>query len=362
MRTIIVSADIVSLFFMLILFFGSMTGSYRREKSALLFRACLVIAMVGSLADAISYASVDPRRGIHFVLLTNIVSYLMCTVLLVIFAFYMVSVIETRESVPMWYIYPVLVFFGLYTIQIIYCSFNGKLMYVKNGYIVAGDWGPYAGIILDIAIVYMFFLLFHFKKALDPPQIMAMGAFLLYPIVDSIAVYFFGTDVTYTFIGMAFLIVYVIIQEQAVAEAGLRKTVYEEDAYTDPDTRFKNRHSFDEAIKIRERGRINGVFYSRLKNIDEINEKDGSEAVDNYIIRFADILKECFANMEICRVTDREFAVFLHRTTDASLEKKASMVDEAMAKSGVAASYGYVCAKGVSLSDMISTAQKKMRD
>ena len=61
---------------------------------------------------------------------------------------------------------------------------------------------------------------------------------MLFPFVDSLISLFLEIDFTYPLVSVAFVVVYVILQEKIIAEDSIRKKVFEEDSVIDPLTRF----------------------------------------------------------------------------------------------------------------------------
>ena len=61
---------------------------------------------------------------------------------------------------------------------------------------------------------------------------------MLFPFVDSLISLFLEIDFTYPLVSVAFVVVYVILQEKIIAEDSIRKKVFEEDSFIDPLTRF----------------------------------------------------------------------------------------------------------------------------
>ncbi len=354
MGTIIISSEIVSVVFLIILLCGSVFGAKDRNKGTLCFCGCLVAAVIGTLSDAVSYVTFEPGRYDAVLTAANITAYVMTAVMFILFTIYFFSVIETKASVPRWAIYPVVVISALDIILVVIGTVNNKMIYMENGEVMDGDWSDYPSMLLFLGILYLYFVLFSYRKAMSFAQLLAFGGFLFFPIADSwITLFNAGIDFTYPLVTLAFMVMYVIIQEHAIAEESMKKILFEEDSFTDPGTGFKNRRAYDEAVKARDRGRAKAVVYCNVDHLDEIREKDGPEAVDKYVLGFGEILRDSFPGADICRVSESNFAVFLYKISESLLEKRVRSFSQAMEENGGMATFGHVYSDTAPLFDMV---------
>lgn len=357
MGVIIISSEIMSVVFLIILLGGSLFGAKDKTGSALYFRLCLVAAIMGTVGDAVSYVTFEP--GQHDVGLTvaNMISYAMTAVMFLLFALYFFSVIETKASVPKWALYPVIVIAAIDIILVVIGTVNKKMIYMENGEVMDGEWAYYPSMLMFLGILYLYFVLFSYRKAMSGDQLLAFGGFLFFPIADSwITLFNADIDFTYPLVTLAFVVIYVIIQEHAIAEESMRKILFEEDSFTDPQTGFKNRRAYDEAVKNRERGQVNGVVYCNVNHLGQIKEKDGPEAVDKYVLVFDKILRDSFPEADICRVSEDSFAVFLYKISEDALEKKVSSFSLTMEQNDDMANFGYIYSDTAPLFDMVRDA------
>ncbi len=358
MGVVIISSEIVSIVFLVILLFGSLFGTKTKNKSTLYFRCCLVAAIIGSVGDAISYVTIDPGQSGIGLIAASMVSYIMTPVMFILFALYFFSIIDTKASVPRWASFPVMAITAIDIILTVIGTVNQKMIYMDNGEVMDGEWADYISILMFLGILYLYYVLFSYRKAMSSVQLLAFGGFLFFPIADSwITLFYSKIDFTYPIVTLAFVVIYVIIQEHAIAEENMRRIVFEEDSYTDPTTGFKNRRAYDEAVKNRDRGRATGVIYCNLNHLDEIREKDGPEAVDKYVLEFDGLLKENFPGADICRISEKTFVAFVYKTGEAVLQKKAASFKEIMGQNDDMASFGYVYGEEDLLSDMVRDAE-----
>ncbi|MCR5097751.1 MAG: GGDEF domain-containing protein [Lachnospiraceae bacterium] len=358
MSIIFISSNIVSTVFLTILFLGSVFGTKVKNKSTLLFSGCLLAAAIGATGDAIGYMTFEGAAVGMVIIFANMISYVMTPVMFILFSMYFFSVIGTKSSVPRWATYPVIAIGAIDIILVVIGAAKQKLLYIENGEVMDGGWTDYPSMLLFMGILYLYYVLFSYRKALRADQFLAFGGFLLFPIVDSwITLFNPVVDFTYPLVTLSFVVIYVIIQEHAIAEESMRQIVFEEDSFTDPGTGFKNRRAYDEAVRARERGRANGVVYCHVNRLDEIREKDGPQAVDKRVVEFDGILKDSFPGADICRIFENTFVAFLYKISEAAMEKKVGAFGESMEQNDGMASFGYVYSEDELLFDMVREAQ-----
>ncbi|MCR5054849.1 MAG: diguanylate cyclase [Lachnospiraceae bacterium] len=361
MGSIITYADIISAVFLFILLCGSIFSFHGRDKSTFYFGCCIIAAFIGMVADAICYITVDSDESAMPMLVADFISFIIVGVLLILFANYMFSVIETRASVPRWGILPVLAFALADMIMIVAGTINGKLIYTENGEVMEGEWADYPSIFAFLAILYLYYAIICYRKALRTEQFLAIVVFLSFPIVDSwLTLINPDVDFTYPLIAVAFMVIYVIVQEHAVAEDTIRKEIYEEDDHTDPVTGLKNRRAYDEAVKAEERGRANGVVYCNVNHLNDIREKNGPAAVDKKVLEFYEILKDSFPGAEIYRTFENVFVAILYGISEDTLQRKTGSFGEAMEQNDNMASFGYVYSDSDILFDMVRNAEQNI--
>lgn len=337
----IITTEVVSVIVMIVILCGSVFGNYGKDKPTRYYRCCLVSTMIGAVFDAVSYVIDGKMTNTNLLILINMITYITWVLIVLFFALYTVSVIETRVVVPAWTVMPVAVITGLGVLACLIGSFNGKLLYLEGGYFVEGPWGNRLSFALSVCMIYMYWVLFVYRKALERSTIIVIAAFLFFPFLDSLISMCLEIDYTYPILAVAFLVVYVIVQEKTVAEDSIKKKIFEEASYTDPLTRSGNLRAYDEKIKSDVRGSVKGVVHFKL-----------TSASDENVVRFAEAVKASFEGADVFRISDDEFEMFIYKKGKAALEKKMSSFGDIIREDGIGATFDYVYDEEGGLSDM----------
>ena len=329
-ESMIITTEIVSVIFMTVILCGSIFGNSGQDKATGFYRCCLISTMAGAILDAISYV-IDGKVESEIVLiLINMVTYITWVLIVLFFAFYTISVIEKKVAVPKKVILPVALITGLCIVFCVIGSFNGRLLYLEDGYFMEGPWGNRLSFALCVCMVYMYVVLFRYRKALERSTLIVIAAFLLFPFLDTLISMYLYIDFTYPILAVAFMVVYVIVQEKTVAEDSIRKKIFEEVSYTDPLTREKNLRAYDEIIKADVRGSVKGVVHFKLGSVSDEN-----------VGRFAKAVKADFDGADVFRISEDEFEVFTYKRGEKAFEKKMSAFSDVLKEDGIDASFEY---------------------
>ncbi|MCR4796858.1 MAG: GGDEF domain-containing protein [Lachnospiraceae bacterium] len=347
-ETMIITTEVVSVIFLAVILCGSLFGYYGRDKAAFFYRCCLITTIIGLLTDAFSYV-IDGRVNETLLILINMVTYITWVLIVLFFALYTIAMIEKRVVVRKWTVVPVAVITGLLILACVVGSFNGALLYLEDGYFEEGPWGNAISIWLCVCTVYVYGVLFYYRKALERSALVAIAAFLFFPFLDTLVSLCLEIDYSYPILSVALMVVYVVVQEKTVSEDNIRKKIYEEDSYSDPVTRVKNRRAFDDIIKADVRGRAKGVACFKLQDLSDENAG-----------RFAKLMREVFEGGDIFRISEDEFQVFTYKTGREYLEKKMHRMREILKEEGIESSFGYAYDEEAALSDMTERARAEV--
>lgn len=327
----IITTEVVSVVFLTVILCGSVFGVSGKDKATEYYRYCLVTTFIGAIFDAISYVVDGKVASEFFLILINATTYITWVLVVLFFALYTFSIIEKRVAVPKKVIMPVVLAISLCVVFCVIGSINGRLVYLEDGYFMEGPWGNRLSFALCVCMIYMYVILFIYRKALERSTSVVIAAFLFFPFLDTIVSMYLDIDYSYPILAVAFMVIYVVIQERTVAEDAVKKRIFEEASYTDPLTREKNLRAYDEIIKADIRGSVKG----------EVRFKLGS-ASDENVGRFAEALKANFEGVDIFRISEDEFYVFSYKKGEAAFEKKVSAFGDILSEDDIEATFDHV--------------------
>lgn len=142
-------------------------------------------------------------------------------------------------------------------------------------------------------------------------------------------------------------------------------------SYHDQLTGIYNRRYYEKIIKSEtyfQKGDIGGIIFADLNGLKLVNDSFGHEAGDEFIIKFAEVLKKSrFSDGIISRIGGDEFTVFVKNQEEKAIQEFIQEVMEECKKKRVqgvilSASFGYQMFEGKSkhMIDMINMAETQM--
>jgi len=163
-------------------------------------------------------------------------------------------------------------------------------------------------------------------KAFDKPHLFAISLYAVMPVVDIVSVMIIPDyDFSYVLGAIAGTSVFIFVQKEELLEAKIREQLISKMSREDALTGLVNRRGYDELIEKRISGIDAGVVFCDLNALKYTNDTMGHAAGDEYIKKFADILREVYKdNCEICRISGDEFVVL---TSGVDSEKFYDMRD-----------------------------------
>ncbi|MCR4955240.1 MAG: diguanylate cyclase [Lachnospiraceae bacterium] len=361
MNLVHVACDVMCIIFLFIILIGSLQKSEQRQTSTKMFSILVFFVLIGTVMDALSFY-MSEYGGVHSgVLITNLSSYLLATVILLFFSYYMISVVRENVLVSYWALAQV-VTIGIanFSLEIV-GTINGQFIKVYGDKVVLGPWEMYTNVLGILGLLHLYFILFRHMKYIGYGRTFALGSYMLIPSFYLVLYVFFGIpDFTYVTITVAIEIIYSAIQAQIIMEGNLREKILNELSYVDSLTGLMNRRAFNRALENNSDGRLTGAVFCDLNALKRINDRYGHAAGDEYIKRFAKILCDIFGDGEVFRISGDEFVVFLYEADENEMKVRIGKLREEIEANNHIAAIGYEHGEATALTDLVSAAEIKM--
>lgn len=128
-------------------------------------------------------------------------------------------------------------------------------------------------------------------------------------------------------------------------------------------TNLNNRNAYEEKlntyINSKEDKKL-GVIFCDLNRLKAVNDEQGHVAGDQYIVKFANILRECFKKQEIFRISGDEFVILLENVTESELEMLYQKITNVSKNNNNIASCGKFLGHINEVIDIVRNAEKGM--
>ncbi|MCR5098570.1 MAG: response regulator [Lachnospiraceae bacterium] len=225
MSNVIAAADISSGIFIMIILYVILREDIKKDSTSRFFIWILITELIGMYTDAFSY--IVEGRGINPVFLAVVVAltFVITDVIVIIFAFYVISIIRKSFDFSYTYVYIILAISLIDIIWEIVGSVNGKLFYnTASGVTIYGPWRDYAGVLPMVSIVFLFVVAG--IRRLDKKNLIILGSFLGFPAISTVILMFYPLcDFSYVACALGSFVIFIFIQNNAMSEAKLYEQV-----------------------------------------------------------------------------------------------------------------------------------------
>lgn len=358
MGKIISSAEIFSIFFLLVILRGLHRNGKGETRKIRLFRTLVWATIFSLICDSMSYIGPSWQWLLFIV---NILSYVMTAVIMVLFGYYAYELICEKTSLSIWYARANMLVNVVAFALIIIGSINGKLFFFREGEFFFGPWVEVVCILQIICIIYLCILVISYSSKLGRREAITLCFYFLPPVM-AVTVemlkpeYSFSTPSS----AVSMQIIYVMLVSGEVESSKAREKLLEDMAYIDLLTGLNNRRPFTERLENLPADSLAGVIYCDVNGLKETNDCYGHAAGDRLLLRFTSILKSYFHAEEIYRISGDEFVVL---TTSCSREAFSGLADALSARikaQGDIASIGTAFGNSVTVRSLVEESEKKM--
>jgi len=323
---VIVAAELVSMAFVAMILFGIRLGLTEKSKKTRVYMTFLGAEAFALIVDVLSYVGEGRIKSDFLLRVITFTSYIMIDVILAIYVYYIVLVVNKRKRETFAFAWLVMLISAVNIIVALIGTINGKLFKVVDGCYHYGPWREERTYLPLISVVILWIMIIKNFKAFDKPHLFAISLYAVMPVVDIVSVMIIPDyDFSYVLGAIAGTSVFIFVQKEELLEAKIREQLISKMSREDALTGLVNRRGYDELIEKRISGIDAGVVFCDLNALKYTNDTMGHAAGDEYIKKFADILREVYKdNCEICRISGDEFVVL---TSGVDSEKFYDMRD-----------------------------------
>ncbi|MCR5344806.1 MAG: GGDEF domain-containing protein [Lachnospiraceae bacterium] len=311
-NAIIITAEAVSAIFAIMIMFGAGYRISEKTRKTRVYLSFLGTEIVALIIDMLSYAMEGSANSRLLLYTVNFLSFVMIDILLAIYAYYIVLVINKKKKGTLVFAWIV---GGISVVNIIFAligTISGKLFYVDEcGNYINGPWRDTRAYLPFISVVIIWIMIIKDIKEIEKSYLFAICLYAAVPVVTVVSVLIFvDYDFSYVLSGIACTAVFIFVQKEEVLEAKFKENLIKKLSVQDVLTGLKNRRGYEELVEKYEGRKDIGIVFCDLNSLKCINDTKGHAAGDEYIKHFADILREVYKNnCEICRISGDEFVV-----------------------------------------------------
>ncbi len=358
----IISAEIVSALFLMIILLSLRITEEKESLGNRLFQAFTVSAEAGLIFDILSYCVIGQPVGNGVMILINILAFATIGVCIVLFSFYLIVLLQSKIKISFKPIYPVIAISVLNILMIIIGAFNGRFFRVEAQEFVYGPWNSFISIMPVFSLIIILIIIYSHASDLGERNTVVLATFVIFPIIASVILFFqplYGLG--YPAIALSSAVIFTFIRRQEINEAHNREHIIKEFVSLDVLTGLLNRRGFNEAMGEASDHACLGIAFCDLNALKYTNDTYGHDAGDVYIKSFADILKRVYGSLgPICRISGDEFVVLLYDIPREKFDKLKDELNLAIKENEWIASAGYAYGDTATPMNLLLDAEQEM--
>ena len=360
MHTAIITAEALSILYLLILFF-SMLREEDRHRTSIVFTVCIGVAIIGIVMDLLSYALEYISARSFWLTVINMLSFFGYDFELMSFAVYVWTIVSEKENVSRNFLRFISIACLADILFIIIGTATGKLFRIEGGYFVTGPWYNLGGVIGFIILVSLFIFSVKKRKTVGSTPMTFVVIFFVITYTSIFFTLFTGID-SYMYVCMALVmvLVYIILQRGEIESGQMRERIVLEMSTTDVLTKLNNRRAFENALDGFSEIPGVGVIFCDVNGLKTANDNLGHAAGDALLQRFSELLRNHFSPSDIFRISGDEFVILLPNAEEDVFISDVSKLKEAIVLQQDIASVGRAFGNGSNVVDLVSLAEKDM--
>ncbi|MBR4760356.1 MAG: diguanylate cyclase [Lachnospiraceae bacterium] len=364
MSTMIISTEVVSGLFMLIILLGLVTAIKEKTELHRRFFVCVLSTTIGLFADASDYAMEEMNIVGIYPSIIKIIAFSMIDVCIVFYSFYIVSLIVRKRKISYVPVYITALICTADILMILVGAITGRFFSFRGGKVVYGTWRTYISAIPIVGVIILMVILAANARYLERKVFIALSSIIVFPLIASVIVLLFpGYELAYPATALASEIIFIYIHYEEITESRIREEVMSRISTLDALTGLKNRRGYNEALEQAKEHNRFGIVFCDLNALKYTNDNFGHVAGDAYIMQFADILRKVFSKTgEICRISGDEFVVLLYDISFDELETLKKELAREIRENNRIASVGYAYGENTSIEDLVMHAEQEMYD
>ncbi|MCR5672481.1 MAG: GGDEF domain-containing protein [Lachnospiraceae bacterium] len=336
----------------------------KRSATNRFFFALVLTSIAGLTFDASCYIAEEFTVNRIFLILLNVLAFSVINICIIFFSIYMFSFIRKKTDISFKLLYPVIAISALDIALIITGVFNGRFFTVMDGHIVYGPWDEYITFIPIFSVVIVLFILLFYARILGNKDTVVLGSFVVFPIISAALLLFFpDLETAYLATSLSCAIIYTFVRREEINEEQIREQIINKLSKVDTLTGLLNRRGYNDALVCANEYDRLGIVFCDLNALKFMNDNYGHVAGDDYIRKFADILRQVFDDKgSICRISGDEFIVILYDISKNRLDELKADLDKAIRENNRIASVGYAYGEKIAVMELIKQAEQEMYD
>lgn len=366
-----VSIECVCLAFMLVVLSAYIFLPRSESLKGDWFFYSMLAMILGIIGDAVAWAcEITPAPQLLQVT-GNTVCLMTSGFITSFFAYYVITLINEKKHLSMWYARVIAIVNLIGTAILLITAISGKLYYIHSNPETPGvkiyDAGSWAydipNYLSATSLIVLFILVLLNAETLGKKKIIVFSIYFILPIIAGILELVVDNfQLSYVTIAISMSIVYVMLQSKHMDDLILREELLNEWSYLDSLTGLQNRRACDRDMQEVKQDAKVSVAFCDLNGLKKVNDEQGHEAGDRFLMKFSEILTSHFSHDSVYRISGDEFVVIARNMTTEEFESKIAALRREIDENAGIAALGTISGTGDTISMLIKRAEMSMYD
>ena len=278
------------------------------------------------------------------------------------YIFYLISFIRRKKDISYKAAIPVVLISLSDILLIILGAVNGKFFSVENGRLIYGPWDGFITVLPLLSVLYILIIMVYDLRYLEKRDTVVLGSFVVFPLISAVVLIFSpDLELGYLATALSCAVIFTFIRREEINEAHNREQIVKELSSMDILTGLLNRRGYYEVLEQMSEHNSLGIVFCDLNALKYTNDNFGHVAGDDYIRKFAGILRQIFGDTGyVCRIGGDEFVVLLYDIQKDRYEELRDKLNSAIRENERIASVGYAYGDNKPVMDLIKYAEEEM--
>lgn len=213
----------------------------------------------------------------------------------------------------------------------------------------------------SLSMIVLFIIFFRNAKFIGKRKTIVFTIYFIAPMLTScLELFNESLQLSYISACICMSIIYVMLQSNHINELRLREELLEEWSYVDPLTKLLNRRAFDRTMAEASGDEPVGIAFCDLNGLKKVNDEQGHEAGDRFLMSFAELLTGHFSHENIYRISGDEFVVIARGKDAEAFTGSIESLKQNIAAHSEIAAIGTTSGTGADIAALIREAEARM--
>lgn len=367
--SVMVGIESTCLAFLLVIFIAYIVLPRSQRLRKDFFFYCLAFLIVGIAADTGAWACELGAAPQWLQYGFNILCLVSSSFINAAFAYYVIALIREKKNISWNYARVIAIVNLCGTIAVIVGAITGTLFKIipnaENPEIMIYESGNITydipNYLSSLSLLFLFVLILINAKVLGKKKIIVFSIYFVIPLLfAAMEIFSDQLQFSYAATGICMSVIYVMVQGNHFNELLVREKLLNEWSYVDSLTGLFNRRAYDRTLKSIKSKETIYVAFCDLNGLKKVNDEQGHQAGDQYLLGFSNIISKYFIHDFIYRISGDEFVVIARTVNEKDFSNCVNNLANEINANNSIASLGTAKGLGSDAKQVIKEAEAKM--